>query len=144
MKYTPLAIINVQVVFGESSYVKDYTAKLVKTLLINGNPKLEEIFSKGKDLPPKPIHITPLYTTTTFKGGKRRMKAVYTKFIPSSSTAKPPGLNKLKPVRIEAGKKYFFYIGTSMSLLNDVLIGLSNVGEYTFGKSTVYIDSLSY
>jgi len=50
----------------------------------------------------------------------------------------------LKPVRIEAGKKYFFYIGTSMSLLNDVLIGLSNVGEYTFGKSTVYIDSLSY
>jgi len=154
VKYTPLALINVQVIFRKSIYIKDYTAKLVKTLLINGNPKLEEVFSKGKDLPPKPIHITPLYTTLIAKDDSKginkkklqeeKKKAIYTKLIPIRSTAKPPSLNKLKPVRIEAGKKYFFYIGTSMSLLNDVLIGLSNVGEYTFGKSTVYIDSLSY
>ena len=137
-------IIKTEVSFKNDLFVKDYTAKLIKTLLINGNPKLEEVFSKGKDLPPKPMHITPLYTTTTFKGGKRRMKAVYTKFIPSSSTAKPPGLNKLKPVRIESNKNYFFYVGVPISLLSEVLMGLSNVGKFNFGKSIIYIDSLSY
>ena len=144
MKYSQPAVIKVQVNFKQDIIVKDYTAKLVKSILIMGNPKLKEIFSKGKDFPPKPIHITPLYTTSITKDGKEKKKAIYTKLIPIRSTAKPPSLSKLKPVRIEAGKKYFFYIGTSMSLLNDVLIGLSNVGEYTFGKSTVYIDSLSY
>jgi len=139
--YTTPAIIRAEIILGDTIIIKDYTAKLVKSILINGNPRLKEIFSRGKDMPPKPIHITPLYIV---KEGNKKLQAVYTKLIPRGSTAKPPSLSKLKPVRIEAGKKYFFYIGTSMSLLNDVLIGLSNVGEYTFGKSTVYIDSLSY
>ena len=144
MNYMLPTIIKVQVVFGKNIFIKDYTAKLVKSLLISGNPKLEEIFSKGKDLPPKPIHITPLYITLTTNDGKEKKRAVYTKFIPSRSTAKPPSPSKLKPVKIEAGKRYFFYIGTPTNLLSNVLISLSNVGEFNFGKNIVHVDNLSY
>jgi len=144
MNYMLPAVIKVQVVFGKNIFIKDYTAKLVKSLLISGNPELEEIFSKGKDLPPKPIHITPLYITSTTNDGKEKKRAVYTKFIPSRSMAKPPSLSKLRPVKIEAGRRYLFYIGTPTSLLSDVLIGLSNVGEFDFGKNIVHIDDLSY
>ena len=134
-------IIAVEISFRNTIYVKDYTAKLVKSMLISGNPRLGEIFSKGKDMPPKPIHITPLYTFDTTK--RPCKKAVYTKFIPKSSTAKHPNINELKPVKIEAGRKYFFHIGTSMNMLNDMLAGLSNF-RFSFGRETVDVESLSY
>ena len=144
MSYALPVIIRARVVFEGDILIKDYTAKLVKSLLISGNPKLKEVFSRGKDLPPKPIHISPLYITSMIKDNKEKKKAVYTKLIPNRSTAKPPSLSRLKPVKIEAGKKYFFYVGMSISLLDDVLVGLSNVGEFNFGKNIVYIDNLGY
>jgi len=139
MKYSQPAVIKVQVDFKQDIIVKDYTAKLVKSILIMGNPKLKEIFSKGKDLPPKPIHITPLYVES-----EHGIKAVYTKMIPKGSTARPPKFDELKSTKIKAEKKYFFYIGISLSLLKDVLLGLSNIGRFQFGKEIVDIDSIGY
>jgi len=137
-------VIKATVVFEQDIVIKDYTAKLVKTLLISGNPKLEELLSKGRDFPPKPIHITPLYTTVTTGDGRERKEVVYTRFVPKESTARPPHIEKLRPVRIEAGKKYFFYVGTSMNLLNEILTGLSNASEFNFGRDVVSIGELGY
>lgn len=141
--YTPLALISVRVSFKDDVVIKDYTAKLVKTLLINGNPRLEELFSKGRGLPPKPIHITPLYATVA-EGGRSKKEAIYTRYVAGSDTVKPPPIEKLKPVKIQGGKEYLFYTGVSLNLLNEVLAGLSNVGRLSFGRSTVYVDNLKY
>jgi len=141
-------IIKVNVSFRNDLRIKDYTAKLVKSLLISGNPSLKEIFAKGESLSPKPIHITPLYTYNVDRNSERKqeekIEAIYSRFIPKKSVAKPPKINKLKPVKIEAGRKYFFYIGTNMKLLNDVLLGLYDINRFIFGKETVDIDQLSY
>jgi len=144
MSYVQPIVIKVQVVFERDIFIKDYTAKLVKSLLISGNPRLEEVFARGKNLPPKPIHITPLYTTSLSKDGKKKRETVYTKYIPKDSTAKPPKVSRLRPVRIETGKTYFFYIGTNLSLLSDVLLGLSNIGKFVFGKWVVDVENISY
>jgi hypothetical protein len=44
-------VIKASVTFERDLYVKDYTAKLVKSLLISGNPELGELFSRTMDIP---------------------------------------------------------------------------------------------
>ena len=77
-KYLLPIKITVEVEFENDITVKDYTAKLVKTFLISGNPELEEIFSRGKNMSPKSVHITPLFENE----GKEKMRAVYPYLIP--------------------------------------------------------------
>ena len=136
-------IVEVTVSFNKDIVVKDYTAKLIKSLLISGNPKLEELFSKSVSIIPKPIHITPLYAIEK-TDRIAKLKAVYTKFVPKGSTAKPPELIMLEPVNIEGGREYSFLIGISIHSLEEVLRGLTGVERFVFGNRTVEVDSLSY
>lgn len=147
MNYKPLVIIKARVRFARSINTKDYTAKLVKSMLIQGNPKLEELFSKSRDLLPKPVHITPLYIYNISGDNRVKLEAVYTKLVPHDyrrRIAKPPKLSDLKPVRIYAGKEYFFYVGIPITLIDEVLMGLTNFGVFRFGKELVELESLSY
>jgi len=136
-------IVKADISFGREIIIKDYTAKLVKSILINGNPELAKIFKKDKDLPPKLIHITPLYVVDE-DGTNVKIKAVYSRLISGSSSAKPPLLDKIKPVKLEPRRRYVFFIGTSVHLLNQVLTALSNANELFFGNELVEIDSISY
>jgi hypothetical protein len=138
-------VIKASVTFERDLYVKDYTAKLVKSLLISGNPELGELFSRAMAFPPKPIHLTPLYTHRIGRENQKRyIEPVYAKYIPSKPIAKPPDVNKLRPVRIEAGKEYFFYIGTNIKLMDNILLSLSNVNKFIFGNDVVAINQLRY
>ena len=139
------SIVSVRIKFSNEFLIKDYTAKLVKSLLINGNPKLEQLFAKGKGIPPKPVHITPLYIETRDKAsGKSSERAVYARKVAKNSVAKPPRATRAKPIRIEAGREYFFYVGVSLEFLDDILLGLSNIGRFFFGNEIIDIKSLSY
>ena len=120
--YKPPAVVTVKMEFSSSFTVKDYTAKLVKTLLISGNPALEKLFEKGERTPPKPIHITPLYAE---QGGA--LRPFYSRYVPRDRRRLgPPPREAVKPVRIEDERRYYFYVGVSLSLLPDVLAALSN------------------
>ena len=143
MYYVLPVRISVEVTFKRNILVKDYTAKLVKSLLISGNPELSEVFSKCEGYLPKPIHITPLYIIRESEGGLRK-SAVYTRFVPRRSLARPPSINELEPVSIKAFRKYSFIIGTSLNLLDRVLKGLSNIGSFMFNNNVIAVDSVSY
>ncbi|MEM0368929.1 MAG: CRISPR system precrRNA processing endoribonuclease RAMP protein Cas6 [Desulfurococcaceae archaeon] len=54
-----------------------FTGKLVKSLLIDGNPKLKPFFKKSSGSAPKLIHVTPLYVEK-FVNGKIRLKCIHT------------------------------------------------------------------
>ncbi len=139
------SIITVRVVFKNNFLVKDYTGKLVKSILIAGNPRLEELFGRSRGVLPKPIHITPLYQIQQGEStGRNRKRTVYTRFVVKDSVAKPPTINRLKPVEIRAGEEYYFYIAAPMNILNDVLLALSSTGELYFGRETIVIDTLHY
>jgi len=141
-------IVKVEISFGNDILVKDYTAKLVKSLLISGNPNLKDVFARRESLPPKPIHITPLYTYSIDRSSEekreRKVEAVYSRIVPRGSSARPPTVDEIRPVRIEAGRRYFFYVGTNIALLNEVLLGLSNIDGFVFGRERVFVDQLSY
>jgi len=126
--------IKVRIVFENDFLIKDYTSKLVKSILISGSKTLEEIFTKEK-WEPKPIHITPLFK---IEGSKK--SAVYTRYIPSKETASPGGiLERLKPIKIYGGVEYVFYIGTPLDLENEFLNSLAGVDRVLFGKEHVVV-----
>lgn len=132
--------IKVFVKFSKSFKVKDYTGKLVKSLLLSGCPHLEEVFAKASGFPPKPIHISPLYTYT-----EKGVRAVYSRWVPKGYIVKEVvSTAQVKPVVIESGRTYFFYIGTSAGLLEKVLLALAEAVRFTFGYLEVAIDDLKY
>lgn len=139
-----LNIIKADVVFERDFHVKEYTAKLVKTLLITGNPGLEGVFVRSS-LAPKPIHITPLFHITADQRGRVRKRAIYAGYISSGETARPQDISKrIRPVKIRGGEKYSFYIGTSRELFPEVVNALSSVDKILFGGATLSVSSLSY
>ncbi len=93
-----------------------FTGKLVKTLLINSNPKLQEVFGdSGKR--PKPLHITPLGKIS--RGGRVR-------FLWKSS-------GKQGVITISPREKYFISLGFSEEVFKqvfDALISLQGVEVY--------------
>ena len=134
------AVIKARIIFEHDLVVKDYTAKLVKTLLIAGNPELKEVFSASTGIP-KPLHITPLYVYRTERG---KLEPVYVRFVPKGDTARPPSINRIRPIKLEAGVDYFFFVGVSATLFNSVLMGLSNAERFIFGSEVVAIDHIQY
>jgi len=140
MRYTPSALIKAEIRFRNNFYINDYTAKIIKTLLINGNPKLSEIFTVNTHMP-KPIHITPLFIE---ENGKK--KAIYPKYIPPHNTAQFKALKQQKEttsIKIFSSKKYVFYVGINIELLDDLLKGLSNVDSFIFGNETIEVEDIS-
>ena len=83
---------------------RDFTGKLVKTMLIIGNPSLEKLFAPTRGRPAKRIHVTPLYR---FVNGK--IKSIYPKSFNS--------VKHVKPIVLDPNSEYFFYIGASMDYL---------------------------
>jgi len=135
--YSPPAVIAAEVEFASSFTVSDYTAKLVKTLLITGNPALGRLFERGEGACPKPIHITPLYAEPD--------KPLYPRYVPKDrKRLGPPPKEAVRPVRVEEGRKYLFYVGAPLSLLPDVLAALSNCNDFEFGKRRVRVRDVSY
>ncbi|MEM4004774.1 MAG: hypothetical protein QXM43_03965, partial [Desulfurococcaceae archaeon] len=49
-----------------------FTGKLVKSLLIDVDPNLKEVFKKIQGVEPKLIHITPLYESS-----KGKIRCIY-------------------------------------------------------------------
>ena len=136
------AVVKVSLVLGDDLVVLDYTAKLVKSLLIAGNPELERVFGASGVL--KPIHITPLYMHRQGRGVAEATEPVYARHVPKGSTAKPPSAGHIKPVRLEAGREYFFYVGVSSQLLSEVLYSLSSTHDFPFGRTLVAVEELRY
>jgi len=139
MRYTPAAIIRTEIRFGRDLLIGDYSAKLVKTLLISGNPNLKEVFTTNK-YAPKPIHITPLFIEEN-----RKKIAIYPKYIPPLNTAKiDPSKRSTKiKVKLSSSEKYVFYIGTVVDMLDDLLKGLSNADRFMFGDEVVKVEDIS-
>jgi CRISPR/Cas system endoribonuclease Cas6 (RAMP superfamily) len=76
-----------------------FTGKFVKSLLIDANPALKDLFKKSTGKKPKLIHITPLYEIDN-----RKMRCVY-----SSAEVGEKGIFKIRPVKING--LYKFYVG---------------------------------
>jgi hypothetical protein len=132
--------IKVFVKFSKSFKVMDYTGKFVKSLLISGCPHIEEVFAKASSFPPKPIHISPLYIHT-----EKGIRAVYPRWVPKGYIVKEVvSTAQVKPILIESGRTYFFYVGTSAGLLEKVLQALAGVDRFTFGHFKIAIDDLRY
>ncbi|MCS7139563.1 MAG: CRISPR system precrRNA processing endoribonuclease RAMP protein Cas6 [Candidatus Nezhaarchaeota archaeon] len=130
--------IKVTISFKRDFFVKDYTAKLVKSLLMASNPRLEEVFSP-KSFPPKPIHITPLYAL----GAGGGIEAIYAKSI-ADVMARPLRPSHVRPVRIRSDREYFFYIGCSLGLLEGILSGLMSPVRFSFGSEVLDVKELGY
>ena len=138
--YRPPVVVAAEVEFASSFTIGDYTAKLVKTMLINGNPAFGRLFERGGDAHPKPIHITPLYVE---QGGV--LRSLYTRYVPKDrKRLEPPPREVMKPVKIEGGRKYCFYVSVPLRLLPDVLKALSNYGNFAFGQWEVRVRDISF
>jgi len=132
--------VKVHVSFSRDFVVKDYTGKLVKSLLISGHPPLEKVFARGAGFPPKPIHVSPLYTDT-----EKGVRAVYSRWVAKDLMVRgPASAADVRPVRLTAERMYFFYVGTSAELLGKVLAALAEVSRFTFGHVEVEVSRLSY
>jgi len=87
-----------------------FTSKLVKTMLIRGDPSLASVFEPRAGDPPKPVHTTPLFSVD--ENGRLRCVYSYVR-CGRGSTAKCSG--RVEPVRLEG--RYHFYLGFSTSVL---------------------------
>lgn len=139
-----LGIIRAELSFEEDVFVKDYTAKLVKTLLVSGNQRLAEVFERDYGFP-KLIHITPFFQFKLGANGRVEVVAVYSKYVSRGKFIKPKNLSeRLKPVKIRSGERYVFYVGVMRELLPEVLNALASADKLVFGATSIVIKHLSY
>jgi len=96
--------ILLEVTIHVSSNFKGYlfTGKLVKSFLIDANPKLKTLFIKTKGITPKLIHITPL-----FKIENGKVKCIYSE----AKNLKKNGREVKIITPITVNGTYTFYIG---------------------------------
>jgi len=87
-----------------------FTGKLVKSLIVDVNPKLKEVFKKIRGVEPKLIHITPLYELNG-----RKIKCVYS----SAELDSNYGVRRVSKVLING--IYDFYLGLVDDGSNDYL-----------------------
>ena len=131
-----------------------FTGKLVKSLLIDANPKLKSLFKKSSGPPPKLIHITPLYTIEEGNIRESSRNMVRSKCIYSYAqidTIKGR-IKKVYEVRISRGL-YKFYIGfvetpiTSASptfdTIYNTLLNISGTHKFKQRKLDVELVSLN-
>lgn len=134
-------LITVRVSFERGFTTKDYTGKLVKTLLMQGNKNLVEVFESGSPFPPKPIHVSPLYDLSG--GDGKGKKPVYARYIPRCGEMAKPNRN-IEPIAIEADKEYLFHVGVSSDLAEEVFKALAEADRLSYGNNTIPVSSLSY
>ncbi|MEM0285408.1 MAG: CRISPR system precrRNA processing endoribonuclease RAMP protein Cas6 [Sulfolobales archaeon] len=108
-----------------------FTGKLVKSLLIDGNPRLKPFFEKASGGSPKLVHITPLYIERV-ESGKLHVRCVHSiKYVDGSS-------------------RYSFYVGfietaTAVSpTFDDVYDAIINLsGRRRFGANVFDVGLIS-
>jgi len=103
--------IKLVIEYPQKLIYNDYTAKLLKTLLIKANPKLEHYFQPQRGAPPKPIHVTTLFIEDT------KTRALY----PHTSDPR----RRPKPVTLEAGKPYTAYLGARQEAVGEIAEALA-------------------
>jgi len=117
-----------------------FTGKLVKSLLIDANPQLKEVFAKVRGIQPKLIHITPLYEISNGK-----IKCLYSYAIVDM---KNRIVKKYKTI-LRSGV-YRFYIGfieddvngaVNFDAIYNTLLNIS--GLHRFRRHNVKIDLVS-
>jgi len=105
-----------------------FTGKLVKSLLIDANPKLKEVFAKTSGSIPKLVHVTPLYQSNNGK-----VRCLYSYAVENSG-----GGWRIERVLLNPGV-YRFYIGfveaSSLSTLSfdevySTILNISGVHEF--------------
>ena len=79
-----------------------FTGKLVKSLLIDAEPRLKPLFEKSSGSPPKLIHVTPLYEDN----GGGRVRCVY-----SSASVDTINSRLLSVEKVKVNGVYRFYVG---------------------------------
>jgi len=137
--YTPAAIVKVELSFKNPLIIDDFSAKLVKTLLISGSSDIAHLFSKASHPLPKPIHITPIYT---FENGKVRALYPYARCLDNSAK---PSVFKAKRAVVPPRKRLVFLVSCSIDLLQSILSALSAIPEkIVFRESSIYVHDLSY
>jgi len=116
---------------GGRSRADSFTGKLVKSLLIDGNPRLKPFFEKTSGSAPKLVHVTPLYIEIV-ESGKLRTKCIHSlRYVNGSS-------------------RYSFYVGfieTSTIIspaFDDVYDAILNLsGRRRFGANVFDVDLIS-
>lgn len=103
-----------------------FTGKLVKSLIIDANPKLKVFFEKSSGNAPKLIHVTPLYTETS------KVKCVH------------------NIAGVHAGERYSFYVGfietqtINSPSFDDVYRALIDIsGHHAFRDKMVDVELVS-
>lgn len=118
-----------------------FTGKLVKSLIIDAEPRLKRFFEKSSGAAPKLIHVTPLYTEEEVNG-RRRVRCVY------SCVKNDNGRSRTEVVRTNG--KYTFYVGLVESAavesprFNEVYNALLNLsGRHLFKNHAFDVELLS-
>ncbi len=113
-----------------------FTGKVVKSLLIDGNPRLKQFFEKSS-LAPKLIHVTPLYVEN-----ERGVRAIYSSTASGSS-------QRVDAASISLKGRYMFYVGfveaehALSPRFDDVYTALINLsGRHKFMNSILEVELL--
>jgi len=124
--------------------IKDifFTGKLIKSLLIDANPKLKSLFKKSRGALPKLIHISPLYETNNGK-----FQCVYSYAIMDTKGNKIKGI---RSVTIKDGI-YKFYVGFVESNVINTAVDFETIyntllnmrGKHKFKKYVINVELLS-
>ncbi len=128
-------LIKVRVNFSDPFLTIDFTGKLVKTMLINSNPELQDVFEGKKKVYPKPLRITTLL--------KENDEAIYPKVVVKgfAKSLKP----KNPPSTIQIKGNYYFYVGYESSLNVDVhkaLVKLFSGLNFNYGQFNVRVKAI--
>jgi len=127
-------LLEVEVYIRSTWHYPLFTGKLVKSILIDAEPRLKPVFERAAGPEPKLIHITPLYEAN---GGK--VRCVYSK-------ARRVGAKwRVEPVRV-AGR-YRFYVGMveswgySFDLVYNAVLNSS--GRHVFSNHLFEVEVIS-
>ena len=121
------SIAKIVVVPDRNQVIPSFSGKVVKTMLIKSDNRLEYVFT-SRELQPKPIHITPL----GYIGERGKVVYLWKKE------------ESLSPLRVYGGEKYFFQIGFEESIEHLVLDAINGIdGLEVFGVKW-YVMEIDY
>jgi len=123
-----------------------FTGKLVKSLLIDANPRLKPLFQKISGAEPKLIHITPLY-----RNDNGKITCVYSRVVKSNQsrrTERKEEKEKINVGKVRVNGRYKFYIGfieaEGIGWFDSIYNTVLNVsGRHVFSNHLFEVDLVS-
>ncbi len=119
-------MIHVSLHVSNPAILPPFTGKVVKSLLIKGNPDLEKVFKSSTPGYPKPIHITPL-------GYRRRDKSVVFLWKKDRS----------RYIEAKPGRQYFFIVSCSEDVSTMVLDSIMEINGVKLFNTEWSIDAVT-